>query len=347
MSNRIALVAALAVSSLSVFVGCAAPSASDDLATVARADGLEIVEADEAAHKLVVKLHKSGRELTFDLRLGDKMDYPEPDAAQRGLPTHMNDARILDGAGQALYMQMGADEFIDPSWRSPKVENFDEAGRLTDFANARDSEEAWRTLTLPAWAEDLRLSAMDIARSFHTIVTKDGITPTVPATTEPSTGPGALQPKATIAWGPSTVAKWDYKIYEKDAFFNGSPFDHSAVLLRGWSSGGSIVYTAVSCNHGTCANSTAMTRSCTMSGFRTDDGTHSRYFYNETNTDTSVSSGCSTAYSAIFDNGKHVCNDDSLLQRNAIYYDTSYDRAVGPSGTCSDDTKNYWGPGCQ
>lgn len=344
MSMRIALVAALAVSSLSVFAGCAAPSATEEVSTVARADGLEVVEADEAAHKLVVRLHKSGRELTFDLRLGDKMEYPDPDAEARGVPTHMNDARILDGAGQAFYMQMGADEFIDSSWRQPKVENIDEAGRVTDFELARDSEDAWRTLALPAWAEDLRLSAMDIARSFHTILVKENAKPTA---TEPTGGPGALQPKATIAWGPSTVAYWDYKIYEKDAFFNGSPFDHSAVLLRGWSSGYSVVYTAVSCNHGTCANSTAMTRSCTMSGFRTDDGTHSRYFYNETNTDTSVSSGCSTAYSAIFDNGKHVCNDDSLLQRNAIYYDTSYDRSVGPNGTCSDSTKNYWGPGCQ
>ncbi len=346
MIKRFALVTAVAVGSVTAFVGCATPVDGVDEQVVAQADGLSIAEADESAGKLVVTLRKSGRVITFDLRLGEKMELPTPDAENLGLPTRMNDARILDAAGQAFYMQMGSDEFLDPSWRAPKVEGFDEAGRLADFQVARESADAWRALALPAWAEDLRASAIDIARSFDTILAKDGVTPTQPAPTEPVTGEGALAPKATVAWGTSTVAKWDYKIYEKDAFINGSGFDHSAVLLRGWTSGGSIVYTAVSCNHGACANSTAMTRSCTMTGFRTDDGTHSRYFYNETNTSTSVSSGCSTAYSAVFDNGKHVCNDDTLLQRNAIYYDQSYDRAVGPSGTCSDNTKNYWGPGC-
>ena len=58
-------------------------------------------------------------------------------------------------------------------------------------------------------------------------------------------------------------------------------------------------------------------------------------------------------YSALWDNGAHVCNDDTLLQRDAIYYDTSYDRSVGPvgyyqsgMGSCSDNTKLLQAPGC-
>lgn len=332
---------AVAVGSLSILGGCAmAPDQGGPAVVEKVSDGLSVMEADEAAGKLVVKFRKDGREIVFDMRLGEPMESPNPDAEKMGLPTRMNDARVLDAMGLPFHMQMGADRFIDPTWKSPRVEGFDEAGRLADFGLLRDSESAWATLALPAWAEDLRLGAMDIARNVEAVTVKEGVPNTVPIG-----GDGALNQKllGSIEWAGSSVVKWDYKIYEKDAILSGSPYDHSAVLLRGWTSSYSIAYTAVSCNHGACANSTAMTRSCTMSGYRTDDGTHSRYFYEEDQTGTSINGGCSTGYAAIWDNYKHVCNDDSLIQRDAIYWDASQSRTTG---TCADTTKNYWGPGC-
>ena len=335
------LACALIVGSFGTLAGCATTSETAGTETENVSEGLSVREANEADRKLVVRLRRDGREIVFDMRLGDPMESPNADAETMGLPTRMIDVRILDAAGQPFLMQAGADQFIDKSWRMPRVEGFDEAGRLADFALVRDSESDWAALALPAWAEDLRLTARDIARSIDRIRDKDGVTqPTLPAD-----GTGTVHGKllGSVAYGSSSVVKWDYKIYEKDAFINGSPYDHSAVLLRGWSSSSTIVFTAYSCNNGSCANSTAMQRSCTMTGFRTDDGTHSRYFYREDQSDKDVNGGCSTAYGALFDNGKHVCNDDTLLQRDAIYYDTSYSRT---GGTCSDDYKRYWGPGC-
>lgn len=345
MTKALAALAIVAVGSLTALGGCALGTEQQAPAVETAKQGLSVREADESARKLVVLFRKDGREVVFDMRLGDPMESPNL-PTETGFPTHMNDVQVLDAAGQPFMMQMGADEFIDHTWRMPHVEGFDEAGRLADFRVVRDSEADWASLALPSWAEDLRLTALDLARSVDRIQAKDGVTPTTPTVpTAPIDGEGTVNGKllGSLAYGSSSVVKWDYKIYEKDAFMNGSPFDHSAVLLRGWSSSTSVVFSASSCNHGACATSSAMQRSCTMSGFRTDDGTHTRYFFREDQGDTDVNGGCSTAYGAFFDNGKHICNDDTLLQRDAIYYDSSYSRT---GGTCSDDYKRYWGPGC-
>jgi hypothetical protein len=142
---------------------------------------------------------------------------------------------------------------------------------------------------------------------------------------------GASQ--AAVAWGPSSVVKWDF-IVRKKCFPSCPVGNHSAVTLRGWSSSNSIVFTAHSCNHGTCASDTSvMGVHCVMPGFRTDDGTHSRYFYPE---------GCSTSYNVTSVWG-HNCNDDSELQGRAIWYDSAQSTS---GGSCNSAGAHNWAPGC-
>jgi hypothetical protein len=165
--------------------------------------------------------------------------------------------------------------------------------------------------------------------------------PEIPANEAPVIGGGALAPQG-LEFGGSAVVNWDYQIRNKGVALGLG--DHTAVLLRGWSSSTNVVLTAASCNHGACAGASSMNTHCTMSGFRTDDGTHTRYFYSEPSGSTSqVSGGCSTEYG--WDSGKnqHNCNDDAELQRDAIYNDSWQSTTAGP---CSTRGFHNWSPGC-
>jgi hypothetical protein len=332
-------------------------SVSADSAGSSNSKGnLTIVQADETSGKFVATFRQNGREITFDMRLGGPMEIP-PDENEIDVPRAEIDAQVLDQNGQPIYMQMAGDEFIDPSWRVPALENIDEAGRQSDFALLQAAEPAFREADLPAAFDQLRLAAIQMARMVPELTAKPDSPNALPAiganlsapanpADERVAGPSGRRAQANIVYGSTSVNYWDYRIWRKDAFISGSPFDHSAVQLRGWTSGYTHVFSAISCNHGTCAATSNMSVKCTMTGFLADDGTHSRYFYNEPSTDTSVTSGCSTPYGALFDNGKHVCNDDTILQIYAIKYDHSYSRSTGATGECSDDYANYWAPTC-
>jgi hypothetical protein len=72
---------------------------------------------------------------------------------------------------------------------------------------------------------------------------------------------------------------------------------------------------------------------CVMPGFRTDDGTHSRYFYSD---------GCTTSYNVTSVWG-HNCNDDSELQGRAIWHDSPQSTS---GGSCNSIGPHNWAPGC-
>lgn len=321
-------------------VGCAANtdsrSPSEGPGVVAdSAEALTVVVADEALGKLVAKFRSEGREITFELRLGAPMEIPpsaEELAADPEQPTYQIDARLFDVDGNLFAQQIGGDEFIDPSWDpKPRIAPVVEALRQKDFELTTRAEPHFRALKLPKGLEQLRFSAIQIARNMLRLAEK-------PAATAPTTGEdpiaddalGAKGLSGGVAYGVSSLYRWDYQIKSKGAFFNGNPFDHSAVLLRGWAS--SVVYTAWSCNHGTCANQ--MGTHCTMSGFRSDDGTNSRWFQN---------GGCSTGYYFSGAWPYHNCNGDSWLQGKAIYYDKKY---ATDEGNCKDVSLELTAPGC-
>ncbi len=340
--SRASILGGLVVGLFVAAGGCAASSSVDDEAaqTAARSDGLTVVEADEAAGKLVAIYRSGGREITFDLRLGPPMETP-PVEADPELPSMQIDGRVLDGAGQPFYLQMGGDLFLDPSWHMPKVENVDAAGRLQDVALAREAEAAFRSLSVPASLDELRKGAIQIARSMEHVADKpDVVVPNVPGE-----GGDVLAPKGVNLYGgTSSTAYWDYQIWKKGVTISLGLADHSAVRLRGWNSSKSFLFAAVSCNHGACAGASSMSVKCTMSGYRSDDGTHTRWFYSDTSTSTSTrSGGCQTTYMWNSGPSGHNCNDDSDIQINAIYYDKSQSTT---SGVCAAAGARYWAPSC-
>ena len=287
------------------------------------ADGLSIVEIDATAGKLVLDYQKGDRSIRYDMRLGAAMEAPptaEELAANPDLPTSDVDVRVLDADGRPFVLQMSGDRFLDPTWQAPTVEGFDELDRLRDFAMLNQAIPAFRTLALPPELDQLRLTGVQLGLAATGELAKPEQR-------------GTETERGVIAWGPSSVVKWDFVIRKKPFGCCGVG-DHSAVELRGWSASTSIVYRAYSCNHGTCASDTSvMSTHCVMPGFRTDDGTHSRYFYSD---------GCTTSYNVTSVWG-HNCNDDSELQGRAIWYDSSQSTS---GGSCNSAGPHNWAPGC-
>lgn len=287
-------------------------------------DGLSIVEMNEATGKLIVDYQKGEHSIRYDMRLGPAMEVPptaDELAANPELPTYEVDVRVLDAGGRPFVLQIAGNRFLDPTWQTAAVEGFDELDRARDFAMLHQAVPAFRSLALPAELDQLRLTGIQLG-----LVA--GGDPAKPEQLASNT-----TDRVVIAWGPSSVVKWDF-VVRKKPFGCCGVGDHSAVELRGWSASTSIVYRAYSCNHGTCASDTSvMSTHCVMPGFRTDDGTHSRYFYSD---------GCTTSYNVTSVWG-HNCNDDSELQGRAIWNDSPQSTT---GGSCNSIGPHNWAPGC-
>jgi hypothetical protein len=312
---------------------CTAPIGSEPSASVR--NGLEVLESDDAAGKLVLAFRKDGRTIRYELRLGEKLESTSPanDGAPE-LPASVVDARVLDAQGGVFYMQRGGDEFIDPSWHMPKVENFDLEGRLIDVKLPRDAVAELRTLHLGPRLDDLRKTAIQIGLSVDNMYEKDDVTEPSTTTVGAEQRP-ALAPKDNYVYA-HYAAKWDYVIRRQPSgLFIG---EHSAVWLRAWHANNWVVANFYSCNHGACANWSTMGTKCVMSGWRYDDGTRWRTFFSETSTSTSYRNGACGSSWGLWP-GQHTCNNDSILQRDSIYYDT-----LSSTWTCSNPY--VYAPGC-
>jgi len=322
----------------------ASPEVTDSTQDASQAQ-LSILGMDEATGMLKLHFEKDGRGITYDLRLGPKMSYP-PEASELAanaeLPIYEVDAQVLDGAGQPFELQIGGDSLLDSSWSFPVVQGFDEAGRLRDIQLMRAAVPALRALRLPIGLEQLRLSAIQLGLGVETRAEKqeDATAVTVPS--------GSVKVQAIesgLTSGTSSVVKWDYRIRVHDLF--GGAGEHSSVNLRGWSASTSVVFNANSCNHGSCANNSNNSTKCTMSGFLRDDGTHTRFFYIERSSNTTVSGGCTTIEEWDSTNalhGSHNCNDDSELQVKAIHADSAQCRDCG---SCHSFGLHNFAPDCR
>lgn len=313
-------------------LGCAnsaedAPAAN----SAAPSSALTVIEANPALGKLVASFRSQGRTVTFELRLGPKMETP-PSAADPELPSYEIDAQVRDQDGKLFAQQMGGDQFIDPSWETrPRIAPVVAAERTLDFQISSEAAEAFRTLALPESLAQLRLGAIKLAESLEPTALNEKSD----SISLPSDSPdGTLNNKGVLAHGPTTTAKWDYRI--RKGPIAGTSYYHSAVKVRAWNSSTVVVFTEDSCNHSTCASQLPTTH-CTMSGFRTDDGTNSRYFY---------SGGCLSPYKAASDPGyAHNCHDDSELQGAAVYFDRSVNLDAW-GGSCFNDLFKLNPPGC-
>jgi hypothetical protein len=121
-----------------------ADQVSDGTAT-SNTSALKVLEADEAAGKLVLTYEGRGSIIRYELRVGNAMERP-PSAAELTkdpeLPRYEVDARVMDAAGQTFVMQMAADRFMDPTWSTAPLENVDVAwqARLRACAGCRRTD---------------------------------------------------------------------------------------------------------------------------------------------------------------------------------------------------------------
>lgn len=309
-----------------IAIGCLAepPIERHELMT---AGELSLIERDDAAGTIALKYQEGDRWIRYEMRLGSVMQIPptpEELASNPDLPTYEVDVRVLDADGRPFATQMGGHAFLDETWAMPSIKDFDEEGRRKDFVLLAHAVESFRTRALPPDLEQFRRTGIQIGLGANADPGKPELL---------DSDPKAGSPQGVIAWGPSSVVKWDF-VVRKKPFGCCGVGNHSAVTLRGWSSSNSIVFQAHSCNHGTCASDTSvMSVHCVMSGFRTDDGTHSRYFY---------PNGCTTSYNVTSVWG-HNCNDDSELQGRAIWYDSPQSTT---GGSCNSSGPHNWAPGC-
>jgi hypothetical protein len=291
---------------------------------------LAIAQMSESDGKMTLQYTQDDHKIQIQLILGPSMaaaPTAEDLAANPELPTREVDMRVLDAEGRTILLQAGGHVLADPEWNMQSIEGFDEAERNREFLLLRDAVPALRALDLPPSLEELRLAAISVGLGIEETPNKPEIQEELAAAT------AARKVQSVVARGPSSVVLWDFVVRDK-CFPACGVGNHSAVYLRGWSSSNSIVFRAYSCNHGTCASDTSVMKDhCVMPGFKSDDGSHSRYFYVD---------GCTTDYNVTSIWG-HNCNDDSELQGRAIWRDSPQSTS---GGSCDSIGPHNWSPGC-
>jgi hypothetical protein len=270
----------LTLTGFSQSTGCAVEPANEPVAV---ADGLTITEANESLGKVVAVYRADGRAITFELRLGPKMQTP-PSKEDQESPSYEIDARVTDQKGDLMYIQAGGDSFLDPTWRVPPVAHTDLAGRRADFALMTRSAAAWRELKLPASLAQLRLSGIEIANGIANSLVDDAATPAPSATVPAGAEGGTLGVKnaAAIDTSATGMLRWNFRVWWKEALGN-QWTKHSTVELRSKESDGTvenITRNYKNCNHGSCVGNSNLSLACT-SVWLLDNGRRERKCNNE------------------------------------------------------------------
>lgn len=233
-----------------------------------------------------------------DLVLG--VNTIDPDA-----PAYAVSARILDQDGNPIAVAIGGHDDRISSW----LEKVDGLGSSnpdlsSTFALAQEATDALSKAAPSGFEEEINVLKR---RS---------------VTAAPEVSSSKLTNKMQTL---SSTWRYWIRIFRKDAFFNGSPADHSAVIVNvtrpdGW------MTNYVTCNHGTCADDPAMQYKC------------QNLVYPATQRPFAILPCDSvSSYGLLY--GQHVCNDDTQVQYNMIVYNNS------SLATCT-DWPAYWAPAC-
>ncbi|HEY3356835.1 MAG TPA: hypothetical protein VGQ83_26525 [Polyangia bacterium] len=284
---------------------------------VAAEGSVTVQVADEAAGRLVMSYALEGRTLTFESILGPKRP------ADTMLPGETRDrevdVRVLDQEGNPVFTMFGGHGPIEPSWvpdQSLRVHHgVTVERRQADVRLASQAQSVLLAVTVPTALEQLRQAAAGAAAFVPT-----ALDPGDKGVTE------ADEAKVAPRLYQSGASQWDYAIYRGDAFFDGSPADHTAMLVRAWNSSYSILASWGYGNHGRLPWESGMSYQCCMSGFTNTGAT------------SPTVQMCGGAFLVT-----HVCNNDTWLERDNIKYNTTYSTY---GGHCFLGPNLYWSPGC-
>lgn len=320
MRSRIRWVVTLCITLVMAGSGCmSVPPAPVGTTT------LETADPDRGV--LVGTYTWNGTLIHFEARRGG----PNPPimlALDPNAPRYAVDARVCDANSRCFLLQGGGHAMVDESWA--------ESARFTDAPDPAESlknnQAAWymatdfSTTTTFQGLEDLRDALITLGRANP---------PEEWPTVDVAQGPDGVAVSSVVPMNSFThqFEVWWAPLYG---------FEHSSTRTRALASNG-VTLTAVStCNHGSCAGTSGMARSC------------ARSFSNRPSS-IPIASNCSTTWGLGvpcagdgccgtgygFGAGQHVCNDDSRLQRDMVVAN-----ALVCANYCGDSSLAGWAPSC-
>lgn len=217
-------------------------------------------------------------------------------------PAYTVSVRILGSDGNPIAVALGGDDEERVSGWLDQVEGLDKVGAdlVTSFALAQEGVRVLSQTVGSGFEEELKI----LKRRSFTAAPSDSDAKTARATT------------------------WRYwiRIFRKDALFNGNPADHSSVIVNVTKPDGTIL-NYVTCNHGTCADDPKMQFKC------------QKVVYPASQRPFGILP-CDSVSSYGFGSGKHVCNDDTLVQYNMVVFGSTN------LSTCTDSALRTWSPNC-
>lgn len=334
-------------------MGCAVDAGTSSAPSTLK-DGLTILNADPA-YGVSAAFKQNGRVVYLETRVGALKD-PYYLKTFPNEPTHVMDARIVDQEGHTFGLVVGADGLIDPSWKAdirntPRITTKAQGlQRNADFLLARTAAAAFAAQAGPELADHV----YHLTNMTRTVPQED---PHLIA--EAARAESIMPADREYTANGCTTNLQEGAVYDK-AF--AIIAQHSAVY--GWNYNGctgSWDEYVNTCNHGTCANDSSMSYSCTSFSNNWSVWSYNAlldFWSREENTTTNNSSNtgaCWTGYGidiadvTVYGSGdpNHVCNDDSALEiqeiRNAGYIQGNVTGGIASGDTC-EFTSHWYGP---
>jgi len=310
-------------------VGCGSGD-SGSTSSASLKDGLTILSADPAVG-VSAAFKRAGRVVYLQTRVGTQKD-PYYLKAFPSEPQNVMDARVVDQEGRTFGATIGADGFIDPGWArdiqaTPRITTKAEGiQRNADFLLARDAASEFAAKAAPELADHV----------YHLT----NITRVVPQEDAHLQEQAAVAERTMPAERTYTANGCTTNLQEGAVYWKSFAIiaEHSAVY--GWNYNGctgSWDEYVNTCNHGTCANDSSMSYSCTSYSNGWSVWSYNAlldFWSRENNTTTNNGSNTGACWSGygidvaditVYGSGdpNHVCNDDSAIEiqeiRNAGY----------------------------
>ncbi len=314
-----------------LFLGCGERQEAGAPATAAGEEGLTF-EVASPGRGLSGTFAKGGHIVYFQAARGERNPDQEL-AAAPGTPEFAVNARFMDAERRTFAIQIGGDEFGDPSW-TPSEPPPDPEARAADLQLAGQAVSAIRAAELsPEMAPEVQaLLGLGSMLEKHGSQRREAA---VSATATPATCSTGYRHYLEVhaVQGP-TVGTEHSAVYWASYYTSASCTD----LLMGWGQ---------SCNHGSCALDGNMGYlRCTW-----ESGLRSNIYPPFQN---SYSGACSTPYDALSGwrpwpqspVSGHNCNDDSYFQVYNIRNNTTYSTSSGPNSVCNDGAMHNRAPPC-
>lgn len=260
-----------------------------------------------------------GQTVEIEARRGAAIPAEEQDP---GEPPYQIDVVFTSEQGDPFLVQAGGHGLHESTWgvfdENPEIG----LGRRTiDFQLATAAADALESISIPDGLEWERRALVKLVRAadkddalYHN--DDEHVVPDDDEPTTESEGGGMLNLKANFNHA--------FQIRKKPAGPGSIDLglaDHSAMYAWVRNSSGTRVSQMYTCNHGACASASSMSTKCTSRNVtRTTSLLPLLSTCPLNHEDYSCTTCCDTDYGIIPDDGRHVCNDDTSLERDLMLY---------------------------